>query len=70
MLLNVIFSYRRPAKYLDPVTNTPYYGVQAFKILREAYFQHLKLNGDKNNENVKKWLEWKESLIKEKTNWK
>lgn len=48
------------------MTNSPYYGVQAFKILREAYYQHLKVNGDKDNEEVKKYIEWKESLFNEK----
>ena len=30
-----------PAKYFDPVTATPYANAQAFKIIRDAYQQHL-----------------------------
>ena len=32
---------RLPAKYFDPITNTPYATLQAFKIIREAYAQQL-----------------------------
>lgn len=32
---------RLPAKYFDPVTQTPYATLQAFKIIREAYAQQL-----------------------------
>jgi len=31
---------RLPAKYFDPITQTPYANAQAFKILRDAYAQH------------------------------
>lgn len=32
---------RLPAKYYDPITQTPYATLQAFKIIREAYAQQL-----------------------------
>jgi len=32
---------RLPARYFDPVTQQPYYSIQAFKILREAYYVQL-----------------------------
>ncbi|KAL3869240.1 hypothetical protein ACJMK2_041947 [Sinanodonta woodiana] len=32
---------RLPAKYFDPVTNTPYATIQAFKLIREAYAQQI-----------------------------
>lgn len=32
---------RLPAKYLDPVTNTPYATAQAFRLIREAYAKQL-----------------------------
>lgn len=32
---------RLPAKYFDPITQTPYATLQAFKIIREAYAQQL-----------------------------
>ncbi|CAH1789648.1 unnamed protein product [Owenia fusiformis] len=38
---------RLPAKYYDPITNSPYANVQAFKIIRDAYRQQVQGNGDK-----------------------
>ncbi|KAK3585002.1 hypothetical protein CHS0354_024915 [Potamilus streckersoni] len=32
---------RLPAKYFDPVTNTPYATIQAFRLIREAYAQQI-----------------------------
>lgn len=32
---------RLPAKYFDPITQTPYATVQAFKLIRDAYMQQL-----------------------------
>jgi vacuolar protein sorting-associated protein 72 len=37
---------RLPAKYFDPVTKLPYANLQAFKIIREAYYQQLETKGD------------------------
>ncbi|WAR23242.1 VPS72-like protein [Mya arenaria] len=40
-----------PAKYFDPVTNTPYATLQAFKIIREAYAQQLQNEPPKKSRN-------------------
>merc|ERR1719319_1133678 len=50
---------RLPAKYFDPVTQLPYANLQAFKILREAYYQQLELKGDRNDPEIASWLEWR-----------
>ena len=51
---------RLPAKYFDPVTRLPYANLQAFRILREAYYTQLELKGDRNDPEVKEWLEWRQ----------
>jgi len=51
---------RLPAKYTDPVTELPYANLQAFKIIREAYYQQLEAKGDKADPEVAEWLEWRE----------
>ena len=48
---------RLPAKYFDPVTKLPYANLQAFRTLREAYHTQLELKGDRNDPEVKEWLE-------------
>lgn len=53
-----------PARYFDPVTQLPFYSIQAFKILREAYYMHLEERGDVNIPEVSAWLEWRK-LVKE-----
>ena len=40
---------RLPAKYFDPITNTPYATIQAFKIIREAYAQQLQTESVKRS---------------------
>ncbi len=32
---------RLPAKYLDPITQTPYANAQAFRVIRDAYQQQV-----------------------------
>ncbi|KAM8703377.1 hypothetical protein ACLKA7_008063 [Drosophila subpalustris] len=56
---------RLPARYYDPVTQQPYYSIQAFKILREAYYMQLEQqnNGSELPE-LAKWMEWRK-LVKE-----
>ena len=60
---------RLAAKYFDPVTRHPYANLQAFKILREAYYSQLELKGDKNDPEVNckakiQWgLEYRTSLV-------
>ena len=51
---------RLPAKYFDPVTRLPYANLQAFRILREAYYTQLELKGDRNDPEIKEWLEWRQ----------
>ncbi|XP_055615463.1 vacuolar protein sorting-associated protein 72 homolog [Toxorhynchites rutilus septentrionalis] len=53
---------RRPARYFDPVTQLPYRNLQAFKILREAYYQQLEDRGNPENPDVCKWLEWRKKV--------
>ena len=51
---------RLPAKYFDPVTRLPYANLQAFKILREAYYSQLEAKGDKSDAEVATWLDWRQ----------
>jgi vacuolar protein sorting-associated protein 72 len=51
---------RLPAKYFDPVTRLPYANLQAFRILREAYYTQLELKGDRNDPEIKEWIEWRQ----------
>uniref|UniRef100_A0A182J1V4 Vacuolar protein sorting-associated protein 72 homolog n=1 Tax=Anopheles atroparvus TaxID=41427 RepID=A0A182J1V4_ANOAO len=53
---------RLPARYYDPVTQLPYRNVQAFKILREAYYQQLEERGNVDNPDVARWLEWRKKI--------
>ncbi|XP_018022172.1 uncharacterized protein LOC108678304 [Hyalella azteca] len=50
---------RLPARYFDPVTRLPYASVQAYRILREAYYQQLEDKGDPNCPPVAAWLEYR-----------
>lgn len=47
---------RLPAKYFDPVTQHPYANLQAFRILRETYYNQLEQKGDKNDPEVMPFL--------------
>uniref|UniRef100_A0A182R662 Vacuolar protein sorting-associated protein 72 homolog n=1 Tax=Anopheles funestus TaxID=62324 RepID=A0A182R662_ANOFN len=53
---------RLPARYFDPITQLPYRNMQAFKILREAYYQQLEERGNFDNPNVARWLEWRKKI--------
>ncbi|KAH8406483.1 hypothetical protein KR215_002441 [Drosophila sulfurigaster] len=56
---------RLPARYFDPVTQQPYYSIQAFKILREAYYMQLEQQSSGNEPpELAKWMEWRK-LVKE-----
>jgi len=44
---------RQPAKYFDPITQTPYANAQAFKIIRDAYAQHLESGGNHRQKRIK-----------------
>lgn len=50
---------KRPARYIDPVTKLPYRSVDAFRIIREAYYQQLEARGDRNDPHVAAWLRWR-----------
>ncbi|KAK8396445.1 hypothetical protein O3P69_005473 [Scylla paramamosain] len=49
---------------LIPVTQLPYATLQAFRVLREAYYQQLEDKGDRNNKQVAKWLAWRREYKK------
>lgn len=51
-----------PAKYFDPITQLPYRDIQAFKILREAYYQQLDELGNVENPAVAKWIQWRKKV--------
>ncbi|XP_064555324.1 vacuolar protein sorting-associated protein 72 homolog [Drosophila montana] len=56
---------RLPARYFDPVTQQPYYSIQAFKILREAYYMQLEQQCSISEQpELAKWMEWRK-LVKE-----
>ncbi|KAJ0177916.1 hypothetical protein K1T71_006789 [Dendrolimus kikuchii] len=52
---------KRPARYMDPVTKLPYRSVDAFRIIREAYYQQLEARGDKGDPQVAAWLQWRKA---------
>ncbi|KAL4236349.1 Vacuolar protein sorting-associated protein 72 [Mactra antiquata] len=43
---------RLQAKYFDPITQTPYASLQAFKIIREAYAQQLQNESSKRSKSI------------------
>lgn len=55
---------RLPARYFDPVTQLPYATLQAFRVLREAYYQQLEDKGDPRNKEVARWLAWRKDYKK------
>lgn len=59
-----IISRRLPARYVDPVTKLPYLNAQAFRLLRDAYYQHLEHKWSLNDPNISpdmaRWLEWRQ----------
>ncbi|UYV69613.1 VPS72 [Cordylochernes scorpioides] len=52
---------RQQARYQDPVTGLPFSSLQAFRVLREAYYQQLEQRGDARQPDVAAWLEWRRS---------
>lgn len=56
---------KQPAKYFDPVTNLPYNSIEAFKILREAYYQQLEIRGNRSIPEVQEWVAWRIAARKE-----
>lgn len=53
---------KQPAKYIDPVTQLPFNSIQAFRIIREAYYQQLEARGDRTLPEVDKWVQWRLQL--------
>lgn len=51
-----------PARYFDPITQLPYRNLQAFKILREAYYQQLEERGNTDNPDVQRWLSFRRRI--------
>lgn len=51
-----------PARYFDPVTQLPFYSIQAFKILREAYYLQLEERGNIEHPDMAKWIEWRKMV--------
>lgn len=50
---------KMPSRYFDPVTLIPYANLQAFRFLREAYYQQLEQKGDMRQPDVAAWVEWR-----------
>ncbi|XP_045487861.1 vacuolar protein sorting-associated protein 72 homolog [Pieris rapae] len=50
---------KRPARYIDPITKLPYRSVDAFRIIREAYYQQLEARGDRSHPLMAEWLQWR-----------
>lgn len=46
---------RLPAKYIDPLTKLPYRNVQAYRIIREAYYQLVELSSPPTDN----WIQWR-----------
>lgn len=55
-----------PAKYIDPVTQMPYYGPHEFKILREGYYRMLETQGPSEDADVAQWLAWRKRSNEQK----
>lgn len=54
------------AKYIDPVTQMPYYGPHEFKILREGYYRMLETQGPSEDSEVAQWLAWRKRSNEQK----
>lgn len=50
---------KQVTRYFDPVTLIPYANLQAFRFLREAYYQQLEQKGDMRQPDVAAWVEWR-----------
>lgn len=48
-----------PARYVDPVTEVPYYNLNVFKTIREAYYLFLEEKGNRSDPQVVDWLDWR-----------
>ncbi|GBP85765.1 Vacuolar protein sorting-associated protein 72 homolog [Eumeta japonica] len=52
---------KRPARYIDPLTKLPYSCIDAFRIIREAYYQQLEAIGDRSKPEIAEWLKWRQA---------
>ncbi|CAB3235961.1 unnamed protein product [Arctia plantaginis] len=52
---------KRPARYIDPITKLPYRSVDAFRIIREAYYQQLEARADRSEPQLAAWLRWRKA---------
>jgi len=59
-LLSLLFIFRIPAQYFDPLLRTPYYNMGIFRILRAAYHRILYLRGDRRKPSVRRYCEYLE----------
>ncbi|XP_026313599.1 vacuolar protein sorting-associated protein 72 homolog [Hyposmocoma kahamanoa] len=50
---------KKPARYIDPITKLPYRSVDAFRIIREAYYQQLEARGSRTDSQTAAWLRWR-----------
>lgn len=51
-----------PARYLDPITRLPYRNKEAFKVIREAYYQYLEAWADPKLVDLDKWLAYRAKI--------
>lgn len=68
LFIFLIFFFRLKAKYFDPVTSLPFSNLQAFRIIREAYYQQIEARGNRNQPEVAAWLEWRKQQKENKMN--
>lgn len=55
-----------PAKYVDPVTQLPYYGPLEFKIIREGYYRMLETKNTSDDPEITQWLAWRKRSNEQK----
>lgn len=54
---------KQPARYFDPVTRLPYRNKEAFKVIREAYYQYLEAWADPKLLDLEKWLAFRAKVM-------
>jgi len=56
-----------PARYVDPITRLPYRNKEAFKVIRETYYQYLEAWADPKLLDLEKWLAFR-AKVKDQRN--
>lgn len=56
----------RPAKYIDPVTQLPYFSQTEFKIIRESYYRMLEAQNSSDDPALAQWLAWRKRSNEQK----